>query len=116
MTREALRNAFSHAQALHIETEITYGDRALEVRIRDDGKGIPLEVLEAGRRGHYGLCGMRERVRQIGGKLEIWSREAAGTEIEFTIAGAIAYRSPAARSFWDAFRRKEISDQNSLSG
>jgi signal transduction histidine kinase/ligand-binding sensor domain-containing protein len=110
MAREALRNAFSHAQARHIETEITYGDRTLEVRIRDDGKGIPPEVLEAGRRGHYGLCGMRERVRQIGGKLEIWSREGAGTEIEFTIAGAIAYRSPAARSFWGAFRRKEVSD------
>ena len=106
MAREALRNAFSHAQARHIETEITYGERTLRIRIRDDGKGIPPEVLESGRRGHYGICGMRERVRQIGGKLEIWSSEGAGTEIEMTIAGAIAYRGPATRSFWSAFKKK----------
>ena len=115
MAREALRNAFSHAQARHIETEVTYGERALQIRIRDDGKGIPPEVLESGRRGHYGLCGMRERVRQIGGKLEIWSREGAGTEIELTIAGAIAYRRAVTRSFWSAFRRKQDErDSSSL--
>jgi signal transduction histidine kinase len=83
ITREALRNAFHHAQARHIEAEITYGGRALLLRIRDDGEGIPSEVLEQGRPGHYGVPGMRERARQIGGKLDIWSGVGAGTEIEF---------------------------------
>jgi len=106
MMREALRNAFTHADASRIETEITYGERSLHIRIRDDGKGIPSEFLEGGRRGHYGLSGMRERIRQIGGKLEIWSREGAGTEIEMTIAGAIAYRESDAPSFWGALKRK----------
>jgi len=68
------------------------------VRIRDDGKGIPPEVLDEGRRGHYGLCGMRERAKQIGGKLDIWSRLGAGTEIELNVAGSIAYRTPPGRS------------------
>ena len=45
ITREALRNAFRHAAARHIETEISYGERAFCLRIRDDGKGIPTEVL-----------------------------------------------------------------------
>jgi signal transduction histidine kinase/ligand-binding sensor domain-containing protein len=111
MAREALRNAFNHAQARRIETEITYGDRTLQVRIRDDGKGIPPEVLESGRTGHYGLCGMRERIGQVGGKLEIWSREGAGAEIELTIAGAIAYRGK--QSLWDALKRK-ARDSNSV--
>ncbi len=60
---------------------------------RDDGKGIPSELLEAGRPGHYGLSGMRERAQQIGAKLEIWSGTKAGTEIELSIAGSIAYRT-----------------------
>src|SRR5690606_17362217 len=37
VAREALRNAFRHAHASHIEAEVTYGQRDLRVRIRDDG-------------------------------------------------------------------------------
>ena len=77
ITREALRNAFSHAQAQHIEVELTYADR-LRLRIRDDGGGIPPEILEAGRSGHYGLAGMRERARQIDATLDIWSGAGKG--------------------------------------
>jgi signal transduction histidine kinase len=106
ITREALRNAFSHARAHHIETEITYGDRAFRLRIRDDGKGIPPEILEDGRSGHYGLPGMRERAKQIGGKLDIWSGARAGTEIELSIAGSIAYDASTARPLFRLFRKK----------
>jgi len=107
IVREALRNAFGHAEARHIETELTYGERTLRVLVRDDGKGIPAEFLEEGRRGHYGLCGMRERAQQIGGKLEIWSRPGAGTEIELNIAASTAYRRPAGRLRFSLFRRKQ---------
>jgi signal transduction histidine kinase len=106
ITREALRNAFSHAAAHHIETEITYGERALRLRIRDDGQGIPPEMLEAGRPGHYGLSGLRERAQHIGVKLEIWSGAKAGTEVELSIAGSIAYRTPIGRPLFRLFRKK----------
>jgi signal transduction histidine kinase len=104
---EALRNAFGHARAHHIETEIAYGGRALLLRIRDDGVGIPSEILEQGRPGHYGLAGMRERARQIGGKLEIWSGARAGTEIAISIPGSIAYRTSVARPLFSLFGRKQ---------
>lgn len=107
ITREALRNAFQHSGANRIETEITYGKRALRLRIRDDGRGIPREILEAGRSGHYGLSGIRERAHQIGAKLEIWSRASAGTEIELSLAGSIAYRSSPGRSLFRFPGRKE---------
>jgi signal transduction histidine kinase len=107
ITREALHNAFSHARAHAIETEITFGDRAFRLRIRDDGDGIPPEILNGGRAGHYGLTGMRERAKQIGGRLEIWSAVKAGTEIELSIAGSIAYRTSTVRPFWGWFRKKE---------
>src|SRR5262249_61520522 len=58
ITREALRNAFRHARARRVETEIVYGERAFRMRIRDDGEGIDHATLEEGRAGHYGLQGM----------------------------------------------------------
>src|SRR5207248_2363887 len=83
--REALRNAFRHAQARRIEADITYGERLLRLRIRDDGKGIDPQLLDAGRDGHWGLPGMRERAQQIGAELDMWSELGAGTEIELRI-------------------------------
>jgi signal transduction histidine kinase/ligand-binding sensor domain-containing protein len=105
IAREALRNAFNHAQAHHIEAEITYGD-GLRLRIRDDGRGIPPEILEAGRSGHYGLSGIRERARQIGASLNIWSGTGTGTEIDLSVPGAIAYGESPGRPRFQLFRKK----------
>jgi PAS domain S-box-containing protein len=89
---EALGNAFRHAQARKIEVEIRYEEQQFRLRIRDDGKGIDPEVLSAGRReGHFGLHGMKERAEIADGKLEIWSRDGSGTEIELTIPATSAY-------------------------
>ncbi len=100
ITREALRNAFSHARAQHIEVEMTYAERLFRLRIRDDGDGIAPGILEEGRSGHYGLAGMRERAKKISAKLHIWSGTGAGTEIDLSIPGSIAYRAaPARRRF-----------------
>jgi ligand-binding sensor domain-containing protein/signal transduction histidine kinase len=93
ISREALRNAFRHANARNVEAELSYGRQALGLRIRDDGLGIDPQVLEHGNRpGHWGLQGMRERAESFGGKLQVWSRAHAGTEVELTIPGASAYR------------------------
>jgi signal transduction histidine kinase len=91
IAREALQNAFRHAQASRIEAEITYGRRLLRLRIRDNGKGIDPKLLDTGRDGHWGLAGMRERAQQIGAKLDMWSEIGAGTEVELRIPGSIAY-------------------------
>jgi signal transduction histidine kinase/ligand-binding sensor domain-containing protein len=106
IAREALRNAFSHSRAQHIEVEITYAERLLRLRIRDDGKGIAPAILEEGRDGHYGLPGMRERAAEIGAKLDIWSGIGAGTEIDLSVPGSIAYRKPLDRSRWRLSRAK----------
>jgi signal transduction histidine kinase len=97
IAREAMRNAFSHAQASKIEAEITYGARLLRLRIRDDGKGIDAKLLDAGRAGHWGLPGMRERAQQIGAQLDMWSKVGAGTEVQLTVPASIAYGTSAVR-------------------
>jgi len=107
--RELLRNAFRHARASQIEADIRYDDRLLRVLIRDDGKGIEREVVEAGGRpGHWGLLGMRERAKRIGARLEFWSEVGAGTEVELSIPASIAYAAPRSGRF-QLFRRKKTN-------
>jgi ligand-binding sensor domain-containing protein len=90
--REALFNAFRHAQASRIEAEVHFGVFELRVRIRDNGTGIDPAILREGSAaGHYGLPGMRERCSKISSSLQVWSRPGAGTEIEIRVPAAIAY-------------------------
>ena len=92
ITGEGIRNAFRHAEAKQIEVEIHYDDRRLRVRVRDDGKGIDPKLLsDDGREGHFGLRGMRERAKLIGGKLTVWSELDAGTELDLSVPAARAY-------------------------
>jgi signal transduction histidine kinase len=101
-----LRNAFRHARARRIEVEIRYDERRLRVRIRDDGSGIDPSVLShEGRAGHWGLTGMRERAKRIGGEMDVWSEFGAGTEVELRIPASIAYQTYAGRGF-RLFRKK----------
>lgn len=89
---EAMRNAFRHARAKQIEVDIRYDQRMLRLRVRDDGAGMDPKLLAPqGRAGHWGLPGMRERAKRIGGQLDVWSQLNRGTEVEVTIPGAIAY-------------------------
>jgi signal transduction histidine kinase/ligand-binding sensor domain-containing protein len=95
---EAVRNAFHHAQGSRIDVELRYDDRAMRLVVRDDGRGIGPETLSAGgREGHFGLNGMRERAKLIGGKLSVWTSEGAGTEVELVIPASQAYANPPAQ-------------------
>jgi signal transduction histidine kinase len=110
---EALRNACRHAEAQHIEVEFRYDERRLRLRVRDDGKGIDATFLtEKGRTGHFGLHGMRERAKLVGGKLTVWTAAESGTEIELIIPAARAYAASPGRSWfaekvsWKSVRSK----------
>jgi signal transduction histidine kinase len=93
IAREAMGNAFRHAQAEHIEVDVSFGQTELQVRVRDDGQGMNRGVEgDAEPRGHFGLIGMRERAQKIGATLDIWSSRGAGTEVELRVPAAIAYR------------------------
>jgi signal transduction histidine kinase len=89
-----------------VEAAICYGEQQLTVRVRDDGKGINPEILEAkGRVGHWGLPGMRERASKFGAQLELWSRPEAGTEVELRVPAATAYQSRRGWGTWFSSRR-----------
>lgn len=113
---EAMRNAFRHAKAKQIEVEIRYDEGQLRVRVRDDGKGIDAKYLNDDERpGHYGLRGMRERAKLLGGKLAVWSELDSGTEVELLIPASRAYEKSAGRrkSWLVRKRTKEGTETNS---
>ncbi len=93
--REAIVNAFLHAEATVIEVEVDYTTSHLNILVRDDGKGIDPGILHSGREGHWGLIGMRERAQAINASLKLFSRAEAGTEVELAVPGHIAYQDPA---------------------
>jgi PAS domain S-box-containing protein len=90
--REALVNAFCHSGAKRIDLELEYNDSNLTIRVRDNGCGIDPQVLDTGRKGHWGLTGMRERTARIGGLLDISSSATAGTEIQLSIPSDVAFQ------------------------
>jgi signal transduction histidine kinase len=98
--REALINAFRHSRASKVEVEIKYSPSHMQVLVRDDGCGIEPEILKSGREGHWGLSGMRERAEQIGARLRVYSRAAAGTEVHLSVPGRVAFQGQTGKRFW----------------
>lgn len=90
---EAITNAVKHSDGPSIGVELCYVS-GLRLSVRDNGKGIPADVLTRGKDDHFGLQGMRERADRIGAKLTIHSRAGVGTEVELTIPQDIAFGKP----------------------
>jgi len=79
-----------------LTVELTYA-QDLTLHVIDDGAGIEAGVVEAGKDGHFGLQGMRERAARIGGTLTLESAPGAGTEIKLAVPGRIIYRRASRR-------------------
>ncbi len=78
--QEAIINAVKHAHAQRIQVELFYGSQSLRLYVRDDGRGFDVQQSRADP-GHFGLLGMSERARNIGGLLRIESNPGGGTEV-----------------------------------
>lgn len=102
--REALLNAFTHAQSRNIDVTIEYGTRGFRLLVHDDGCGIDPRILKDGRKGHWGLAGMRERAKAIGCVLKIQSRVSSGTDVELSVPAVIAFADLSARRPWWPWR------------
>lgn len=83
VAREAVANALRHARAASVGVALAGDARRLQLQVRDDGIGLPPE-RRAGRPGHLGLVGMRERALSITGTLTLGAAPGAGTTIQLT--------------------------------
>ncbi|MCL6698310.1 sensor histidine kinase [Sphingomonas sp. NSE70-1] len=79
IAQEALLNVHRHAQAFHVQMGLTLRGGVLELTVRDDGVGIPLDHDLEESHG-VGLLGMRHRVERLGGRFAI-RRMKRGTKI-----------------------------------
>jgi signal transduction histidine kinase len=97
--REALANAFRHSDASVVETVLDYTRERFRMIVRDNGCGMDPLVLRSGREGHWGLSGMHERSKKIGGRLNVRSAIEAGTEIELTVPASAVFEHSASSGF-----------------
>jgi|SRR5258706_1627805 len=81
--REGVLNAVRHSRASELHLSITQNDRRCEARLRDNGVGFTVAASEGS--SHYGLRGMKERIRKVGGELSMQTAPGKGTEIVITV-------------------------------
>lgn len=76
--QESLTNAAKHAGAKRVEVNLECDERAMHLRVRDDGRGFDVDRSGG---AWFGLIGMRERVEMLHGWFEVRSAPGAGTTI-----------------------------------
>ncbi|MBK1891726.1 two-component system sensor protein [Undibacterium sp. 14-3-2] len=80
--REAIVNAFRHADARMITARLHIDDETLLLTISDDGRGIDCcPDTSVARSGHWGVVNMRERATQINAELSIQGQAGSGSEV-----------------------------------
>jgi signal transduction histidine kinase len=90
--REAITNAFHHAEASQISVAIKYSRASLTVSIEDNGCGFhPSNANDGTHAGRWGLLGMMERAHRVGGSFECRSSPGCGTTIIVTVSRRRAY-------------------------
>jgi signal transduction histidine kinase len=88
IVREAAANAVRHAHASRIVVRLSAVDSGgLGIEISDDGTGFDV-AARAAAEGHFGIRGMQERARRIGGSLAIESHPGSGTRVTLTVGAA----------------------------
>lgn len=85
--QEALTNVGKHSLAENVAVVIRRHDDRVTFSVEDDGRGFDAEesLKRGASRKGLGLKTMNERVKMMGGVLDLWSREGDGTRISFTI-------------------------------
>jgi signal transduction histidine kinase len=77
--QEALTNVKRHSGASRVEVEFRLGDGEVALSISDNGRGLPQGHTVAST--SYGIRGMRERVEQLGGKIELGNPLGGGFSV-----------------------------------
>lgn len=80
VAQESLTNVVRHARARNVELSLTAAGEEVELRVRDDGRGIDTAAA-----GGSGLAGMRERAMLAGGRIAIGRADDGGTEVRLTL-------------------------------
>ncbi len=97
-TQEALANAARHAPDARVRVRLGAGPELVTLSVRDDGPGLPDGVTADDARRGTGLAGIRERVRGVGGTLDVASGPGEGVHVNVEIPFGPAADVPATRA------------------
>ena len=87
MVQEALSNVQKHAKARAVEVQLVVTPTALTITVADDGVGFDVEAIsrDPDKWDHFGLRGIVDRARLIGGEAGVESKKGAGTKITIRV-------------------------------
>ena len=85
IAQEALTNVIKHSGATLAKMKLDYGPQNVVLEVRDNGKGFTPENCLGPNDGHFGLLGMSERARRLGGRIDLSSRLDEGTTLRVHI-------------------------------
>lgn len=83
--QEGMTNVAKHADSNDCSIRISFDDNFLSVQITDQGKGFDTEEVLQNTGEHFGLIGIKERIKMYSGKFSIKSSYGNGTVFEFSI-------------------------------
>ena len=84
IVQESLTNIARHSGATRVAIRVTESGDEIHLSVQDNGRGLPIETPMEKRKS-YGILGMRERVKMLGGHFEISGSPATGTRVEVRI-------------------------------
>jgi len=90
LAQEAMTNALKHGEPRSIFLRLVFAGDTLRLTVEDDGRGFDTAQMATPREGHFGIQGMRERVKRLGGIFEVSSAPGKGTRISVTVPIEVA--------------------------
>ena len=83
--QEALTNVVKHARATSVNIHLEFEPQQVVLRIQDNGHGFVPQTAAGPREGHFGLLGMSERIKRLGGQFNLVSVPDKGTTVQVAI-------------------------------
>jgi signal transduction histidine kinase len=85
IAQEALTNVIKHSEATEVTIELDYGPQNIVLEVRDNGRGFEQDKSAGPGQGHFGLLGISERAKRLGGELAVSSEPGRGTTVRVQV-------------------------------
>lgn len=96
VVREALHNSLRHGRPTEVEVLVAFENDECSLQVRDNGCGFDPTLALSSSNGHYGLIGIQERIKRLGGRLTLKSRPGGGTVLTLQVPRSSARNERAA--------------------
>jgi signal transduction histidine kinase len=83
--QEALSNIIKHSGATDVNIELHFESQQVSLQVKDNGSGFDREKVVGPNEGHFGLLGMSERARRLGGRFILSSKPQEGALVRVEI-------------------------------